>query len=265
MRIKTKIAAAPLGREHIRIGFQAIWRMVIQYPLGVTCFTANNSAPESNQNTYRPFYHEWELIAARPTLFDTDRLNMAAWIFFLWAPSRAYNTLKCLSHMCENRIRSARMLSISLDHLQLQAGVSWPVLSRNGATQRQYVDQCYLTHTWEFLDSINAQIRFDPDEWLLPQRQGDLFIMEQLSSLPGLKPSELVHAQRCRLYLGVTTLADIVTSDGKFLCDWVNTGLDVTHSSSYQYPRQDRPSMKIWKTWSDLLRRCFCPRPTQQT
>jgi hypothetical protein len=29
-KIKTKIAVAPLGREHIRIGFQAIWQMVIQ-------------------------------------------------------------------------------------------------------------------------------------------------------------------------------------------------------------------------------------------
>jgi hypothetical protein len=34
-----KIRRAPLGREHIGIGFRAIWCMMIQYPLGATCFT----------------------------------------------------------------------------------------------------------------------------------------------------------------------------------------------------------------------------------
>lgn len=51
MKIKTKLAAAPLGREHIWIGFQAIWSMVIQYPL-VPCVSQTNNAIASNPSTY---------------------------------------------------------------------------------------------------------------------------------------------------------------------------------------------------------------------
>ena len=93
------------------------------------------------------------------------------------------------------------MLNISCDHLQLQAGVSWPVLSQNGLQQRKYIDPCYLTHLWKFLDDINAHIQFDFDQWLFPQQQQDSFIMETLAQLPGITKTELVHAQRCHLYL----------------------------------------------------------------
>jgi hypothetical protein len=39
-QIAQRIKDAPLGREHIGVGFRAIWRMMIQYPLGATCFSS---------------------------------------------------------------------------------------------------------------------------------------------------------------------------------------------------------------------------------
>jgi hypothetical protein len=89
-------------------------------------------------------------------------------VFSLETEQGIQHTKMLLSHV-RKQDQVSRMLLLSLDQLQLQAGVSWPVLSQNGATQWKYVDPCYLTHTWEFLDSINAQIRFDPDQWLQPQ------------------------------------------------------------------------------------------------
>jgi hypothetical protein len=41
-----------------------------------------------------------------------------------------------------------------------------------------------------------------------------------VAKLSGIKPIELVYVQRVRLFLGVTTLADISSSDGKTLCEW---------------------------------------------
>jgi hypothetical protein len=43
--------------------------------------------------------------------------------------------------------------------------------------------------------------------------------MDDVANLSGIKPIELVYVQRVRLFLlGVTTLADISSSDGKTLC-----------------------------------------------
>jgi hypothetical protein len=45
--------------------------------------------------------------------------------------------------------------------------------------------------------------------------------MDDVANLSGIKLIELVYVQRVRLFLGVTTLANISSSDGKTLCDWV--------------------------------------------
>jgi hypothetical protein len=57
------------------------------------------------------------------------------------------------------------------------------------------------------------------------QRTGDSFIMDDVSKIPGIKPIKLSHVQQVRMYFGVTTKADISTSDGIALCDWA---LDAT-------------------------------------
>jgi hypothetical protein len=53
-----KINKAPLGREYIGIGFRAIWCMMIQYPLGATCFTVKQC--QKIQAQYLPtFLSKW--------------------------------------------------------------------------------------------------------------------------------------------------------------------------------------------------------------
>jgi hypothetical protein len=74
--------------------------------------------------------------------------------------------------------------------------------------------------TWEFLDQIGIHIRMEPTTWTRPQRVGDRFIMDDVATLSGIKPIDLVYVQRVRLFLGVMTLVDISSSDGKTLCDW---------------------------------------------
>jgi hypothetical protein len=37
--MRDRLKGAPLNREQVGIGFRAIWRMKMQYPIGVTCFT----------------------------------------------------------------------------------------------------------------------------------------------------------------------------------------------------------------------------------
>ena len=161
-------------------------------------------------------------------------------------------------HTCDKDDEVGRTLQVSIDHLQLQAGTSWPVLSRPGKKQRHYVDPCYASHTWEFLDSINSHIRLEPDLWIRPQRERDCFIMEDAANLPGIKPIELVHTQRVRLYLNVTTLADITTSDGKEICDWATKVHENPRKSTHRFPRQDKPlSPQVLATWRNVIHRCY--------
>jgi hypothetical protein len=116
-------------------------------------------------------------------------------IFNLHTEQGIQQTKMVLAHLRKND-EVGTMLQISMDHLQLpQAGVSWPVLSQPGHQQQKYIDQCYLSHLWDFLDSINSSIGLDSDRWLCLQRISDTFIMEDLAAIPDIKPTELKHAQ----------------------------------------------------------------------
>jgi hypothetical protein len=110
------------------------------------------------------------------------------------------HTKLIISHQRKND-DVGKMIQTWIGHLQLQAGTLWPVLSQNGNKVCMYIDPCYVSHAWVFLDSIGYHIRLDPKVWMQLQRNGDSFIMEDVAHLPGIKPINLVHVQRVRLHL----------------------------------------------------------------
>jgi hypothetical protein len=183
-------------------------------------------------------------------------------IFHLETEQCIQHTKLLISHLRKND-EIGWMIKISYDHLQLQAGTSWPVLSRNGSQVRAYVDPCYVTHTWEFLDGIDNYIHLEPTTWMRPQRVGDRFIMDDVAALPGIKKIEMVYVQRVRLFLGVTMLADITNSAGTSLCEWAMNVEPNPRPSMLRFPRQDRPrAANVLATWRRIIRLCYSPSST---
>jgi hypothetical protein len=129
-----RIKTAPLGREHIGIGFRAIWQMMIQYPLGATCFTKKQCS--QIQAKYLPTFlskmgiNRMTATAVRhgpPALGGME-------VFQLETEQGVQQTSLVIAHLRKDD-DVGRMLHTSIDHLQLQAGVSWPVLSQPGHMQ----------------------------------------------------------------------------------------------------------------------------------
>jgi hypothetical protein len=116
-------------------------------------------------------------------------------VFNLETEQAVEHTKLMVSHLRKDD-EVGHMLQTSIDQLQIQAGTSWAILSQAGKKARMYVDPCYATHTWEFLDQIGSHIRLKPTTWMLPQHASDRFIMGDAANLPSIKPIDLVHVQR---------------------------------------------------------------------
>jgi len=70
----------------------------------------------------------------------------------------------------------------------------------------------------------------------------------------------------CRLYLQVTTLADIVTEDGRYITYAARHGQkDITCIKYNRWPNQGNPGVKIWDEWSKCLAEVFCGGRTDGT
>ena len=88
--------------------------------------------------------------------------------------------------------------------------------------------------------------------------------MDDVANLPGIIPIELVYVQRVRLYLGVTMLANISTSDGKELCAWALSVDENPHKPIFRFPRQESPTASyVLATWHRIIRLCYAPVKAQ--
>ena len=72
----------------------------------------------------------------------------------------------------------------------------------------------------------------------------------------GYRSKQLQSLNRCRLFLRVTTLADIVESSGRYLCQQALQGRRQIGRPSYGYtwPEQGNPDKEAWKLWAKAIR-----------
>lgn len=262
--MRDRLKVAPLNREHVGVGFRNIWKMKLLYPVGATCFT-NKQCQRIQARYLSTFLSKMGINRTTSSAVRHGPLSLGGMdIFHLATEQAVQHTKLMLSHLRKND-EIGRMLKTSIDHMQLQAGTSWTVLSKPGQKVRMYVDPCYVSHTWEFLDGIGCHIRLEPKKWMQPQRMGDSFIMDDVANLNGIKKIDLAHVQRVRLFLGVTTLADISNSDGTSLCEWALNASGNPRDSVFHFPRQERPrAANVINTWKRVIRLCYAQRASRK-
>jgi hypothetical protein len=70
--------------------------------------------------------------------------------------------------------------------------------------------------------------------------------------------------QRVQLFLGVTTPADISSSDSKTLCEWALSVDENPRKPVFRFPQQERPTASyVIATWYRIIRLCYAPVETK--
>jgi hypothetical protein len=106
-----------------------------------------------------------------------------------------------------------------------------------------------------FLSRINGSIELDNDYVTPLQRIHDEHIMDQAINNPTFSDADVILINYCRLYLQVTTISDMCTSDGATIDEALHSGeLDSASSTSaWLHFTQGRPSTQAWILWRRLL------------
>ena len=106
--------------------------------------------------------------------------------------------------------QTARIL---LRWAQIQAGTSKPILE--DARDIPYIENDYILTLRHFMQQIKATLK-EEDPWTVKtSRENDTHIMDEILDSPLIPATDYSTINYCRLYLQVTTIADITTSDGK--------------------------------------------------
>jgi hypothetical protein len=147
------------------------------------------------------------------------------------------------------------MLRIALSWNQLMAGVSWPIL-RNETALLPHLETKWIPSLRAFLCSVDSEIEIDTPFLYPLQREHDIHIMDRVIDSGKFKPGEVRMVNYCRLFLGVTTISNVATADGKDIDRTMFLGNPSLLASQTKWMKaeQDKPYEASWVLWRRALR-----------
>ena len=155
---------------------------------------------------------------------------------------------------------NGRLYRILLEVYQLIMGVGFHILE-NTSKDLPHSEPNMIEYIRRQAQSLNITFKIT-GAWKPPLvREGDRNIMEDMIALH-LRPEYLRMMNNCRLYLQIVTLADITDPTGAKIEEWAWNGIR-ERSSTLSWPRQERPSEKVWIWWRRHIRRLYIVRTNE--
>ena len=134
--------------------------------------------------------------------------------------------------------------------MRIEIGSTEQSFSLNYHTYGIFTPASWLARLWESVWKYNVSI-INTSTKLHPPRIGDFALMDKAVESHIFTNQELCSINRCRLYLNVFYLSDIVTGNGFFILHEALNGQSLTqHTSRWKWPRKSSPGTKDWRIWN---------------
>ena len=149
------------------------------------------------------------------------------------------------------------LLRCSLEYATLEVGIGHNLLTLDYHQYQHLLTDCWFKHLWEFC--FNNSVQIDDYVTTMPalRRENDVFLMEVIVNY-GYTKLQLQRINRCRQYLQVITLLDILCGSGRTYSKAAySCQRDSTIPHHYAWSRQPRPGPKSIAIWRKALRQCF--------
>ena len=145
------------------------------------------------------------------------------------------------------------LLNIAIQYLQQERGSQKPVLifPNNG---QHVITPTWLSHLWNFMTMYDITIQYKQLATIPILRTRDKHIMDCI--LSQCTKDEAIASNRCRLWLRVTTLAEITKVNGITLEKWAWHG-SAQSPSYHKWPHTMHPTKNDWSLWRRSLKICF--------
>lgn len=164
----------------------------------------------------------------------------------------------------ESHERVGKTMLISLRHLQAESGVSFDLFD-TPQIPLPYLTDCWVLRLRKFCAEFSISLHIRQNRLPSLSREGDSMLMDTAITL-GLKKQELTDINLVRIFLGVTTVSDIATSDGTMLHPYTWKGKKIPDRvSCITFARQEQPTGYQCGLWRRLLRQFLCPSATTKS
>ena len=141
-----------------------------------------------------------------------------------------------------------------MEQLQLELGAGQAFWALDFDTWGFLATPSWITSTWNDLDGTELSLR-GPLAMIKPKQENDRFIMDDLINSGNYDEDDLLIFQRIRMSLEITTLSDIVTSDGQQIVPGIMEGVKLNRDNKYDWPRMHpfQRHSNAWVKWKAAL------------
>lgn len=149
------------------------------------------------------------------------------------------------------------LLKTAIEWTRIESGMGPTFLLKSYPPFRKVIHRGWVATLWEFLDNHNIHLISDKEHIQEFCFEGDCYLMERISQY--IKSSnELLQINRCRIFLQIELLSDMVTADGlKFRNDiWEGRKSNMRRSRG-KWPNQPCPGNSLWVKWRNVLSKTF--------
>ena len=170
-----------------------------------------------------------------------------------------WHVIELIEHTWKKSV-TGHFLQVSLDSLRLELGLGHNLLNadyKHISTALKPTNS-WICNTWEFMHahSITSSV----DATAIPRmRENDQPLME-LVLASSISKADMQVVNKCRIYLQVFNIADMVTGCGSQLTlhAWNCVRDDRVLQFNYTWPQSPAPSQKMKRIWRQALRILLC-------
>ena len=127
------------------------------------------------------------------------------------------------------------LLEVSLESAQLEIGIGRSIFQLDFQRYGMLLTDCWVKHLWLFTQTNNIIILDRTTNFPTPQREHDVFLMEVMAH-EGFSKKKLLQINRCRLYLGVLTVSDVMNGYGNGFTSSYKCERDNSQPSAFNWP-----------------------------
>ena len=164
-----------------------------------------------------------------------------------------YKLMKYMTHIHTKTILG-QMLRLCEETSKLELGLPGNLYATPYKKAQFLVTSSWIKHLWSFVQAhkIILQNHSPP---LTSSTNNDRFLMD-IFLKTDLKKRELIQLNKCRKYLKLLTVGDIITGDGKRIIPSIKNGQRPTSfTSTMHWPNQEDPGPQAWATWRRSIKK----------
>ena len=138
----------------------------------------------------------------------------------------------------------------SFEAMQVEIGSTSQFFSLKYSQYGFLTPSSWLSTLWDATSRYGVTLT--PGNWTLqPPRENDSALMDAIVACHLFTINEMSDINRCRLYLRVFFLSDIVSGNGLYIIPEIVRGERFPQwQSMWKWPRQSRPPPSSWRLWN---------------